>query len=100
MPGVLGGIFSAIAIASYGSDALTDATQISYLSFYPQPPSTVNIYGRTFYQQGGCQIAGIFISMGLGIAFGVAAGYLMRVLYAFSPAEFFRDYVYFEGVPS
>jgi hypothetical protein len=86
IPGVLGGVFSAIAIASYASDPLTDTTQIGYLSFYPQPPSNVNIYGRTFYSQGGCQIAAIFISMGIGIAFGVAAGYLMRILYIFNPS--------------
>ena len=99
IPGVLGGIFSAIAIASYSTDPLTDTTQIGYLSFYPQSPSNLNIYGRTFYEQGGCQIAAIFISMGLGIAFGVAAGFFMRILYAFSPADFFKDNVYFEGVP-
>ncbi len=49
IPGVLGGIFGAIAIASYSSDPLTDATQISYLSFYPAAGSNLNVYGRTFY---------------------------------------------------
>lgn len=43
----------------------------------------LNSFGRTFHQQAGCQIAGVCISMGLGIAFGVVAGYLMRIVYAF-----------------
>jgi len=86
MPGILDGVFSAIAIASYGSAPLTDTNQISYLSFYPQLNSNVNLYGRTFYQQGGYQIAAIFISMGIGIIFGIAAGYMMKIIYAFSPS--------------
>lgn len=44
MPGILGGIFSAIAIASYSSSPLTDPFQISLLSFYSNPYN-----GRTFY---------------------------------------------------
>ncbi len=59
----------------------------------------MNIYGRTFYQQGGCQIAAIFISMGIGIGFGVIAGFLMRLVYAFKPSEFYKDSIYFESVP-
>ena len=99
IPGVLGGIFSAIAIASYASDPLTDPAQTSYLPFYPAAGSNLNAHGRTFYQQGGIQIAGIFISMGIGIGFGILAGFLMRCFYVFNPSEFFQDHVYFEGVP-
>jgi len=85
MPGVLGGIFSAIAIASFASDPLTDTTQMSYLPFYPTSGGAngLNVHGRTFYQQGGCQIAAIFTSMGIGIAFGIIAGFLMRMVYVF-----------------
>jgi len=85
IPGVLGGIFSAIAIASYATDSLTDITQISLLPFYPTSGGSkgLNVHGRTFYQQGGCQIAAIFISMGIGIAFGIIAGMLMRLVYVF-----------------
>jgi hypothetical protein len=36
--------------------------------------------------------------MGMGIAGGVIAGFLMRTVYVFTPSEFFRDDVYFEGV--
>jgi ammonium transporter Rh len=83
MPGILGGIFSAIAIASYSSDPLTDTTQISYLPFYPNPFTQRNAHGRTFLDQGGCQIAAIFISMGIGIVFGIIAGLLMKIVYVF-----------------
>jgi len=99
IPGILGGIFSAIAIASYASDPLTDSTQTAYLPFYPVAGTNLNAHGRTFYQQGGCQIAAIFISMGIGIAFGILAGFLMRLVYVFNPSEFFKDNIYFEGVP-
>ncbi len=96
MPGVLGGIFSAIAIASYATDPLTDTTQQSYLPFYTQPSTGLNAHGRTFYGQGGCQIAAIFISMGIAIGFGIIAGFLMRLVYSFDPTEFYRDDIYFE----
>jgi hypothetical protein len=95
----LGGIFSAIAIASYASDPLTDPAQTSYLPFYPVAGTNLNAHGRTFYQQGGIQIASIFISMGIGIGFGILAGFLMRCFYVFNPSEFFQDHVYFEGIP-
>ncbi len=95
----MGGIFSAIAIASYTSDPLTDPMQTSYLPFYPAAGTNLNAHGRTFYQQGGIQIASIFISMGIGIGFGILAGFLMRCFYVFNPTEFFQDHVYFEGIP-
>jgi hypothetical protein len=79
IPGVMGGIFSAIAMASYASSPLTDATQIANLPFYA-PSST-----HGFYYQGGLQIAGIFISMGIAIFFGLIAGFLMRLVYVFEP---------------
>ena len=90
IPGVLGGIFSAIAIASYTSDSLTNVTQIASLPFYLVSTTT-----RTFYEQGGIQIAGIFISMGIAIAFGIVAGFIIRTIYVFEPLEFFRDDIYF-----
>ena len=86
IPGVLGGIFSAIAIASYESDPLTNATQKGALGFY----SIVTANG-SFYRQGGLQIAGILISMGIGIAFGILAGFLIRFVYVFEASEFFKD---------
>lgn len=96
MPGVFGGIFSAIAVAAYASSPLTDPAQISELSFYPASGSNLNIYGRTFYEQGGCQLAAVLIAVGMGIAFGIVAGFLMRTVYAFNHTEFFRDSINFD----
>jgi hypothetical protein len=78
LPGFLGGLFSAIAIASYASDPITNATQSGLLSFYSSPYG-----GRTFYQQGGIQVAGTVISLTLGVAFGFIAGILMKQVYVF-----------------
>jgi ammonia channel protein AmtB len=78
IPGFLGGLFSAIAIAAYASDPITDQTQSSLLSFYSSPYA-----GRTFYQQGGIQVAGTFISLILGISFGFLAGLLIKQVYVF-----------------
>jgi hypothetical protein len=38
-----------------------------------------------YYKQGGLQIAGTFISMGIGIVFGILAAIIIRIFYAFSP---------------
>ena len=96
IPGILGGIFSAIAIASYTSQPITDTTQASYLPFYPVPGTNLNIHGRTFYQQGGIQIAAIFISMGIAIGFGIIAGFLITRVYKMKPEEFNNDEINFE----
>lgn len=37
--------------------------------------------------------------MGMGITFGFIAGMLMRLVYSFEAKEFYRDDIYFEGVP-
>ena len=96
IPGILGGVFSAIAIAAYTSQPITDTTQASYLPFYPVPGTNLNIHGRTFYQQGGIQIAAIFISMGIGIGFGIIAGFLITTVYKMKPEEFNNDEINFE----
>ena len=58
--------------------------------------TNLNEHGRTFYQQGGIQIAAIFISMGIAIVFGVVAGYIIKLVYKFTPEEFNRDEIYFD----
>lgn len=93
IPGVLGGLISAVIIAAYSQPGTIDptVTSSSYLRFYSQ------IYNGSFYSQGGLQVAGTFISVGIGIAFGLLAGFLIRVLvYNFQPEEFFSDQIYFE----
>jgi ammonia channel protein AmtB len=78
IPGFLGGLFSAIAIAAYSSDPITNSTQSSLLPFYSSPYAN-----RTFYQQGGIQVAGTVISLVLGIVFGFIAGQIIKLVYVF-----------------
>lgn len=42
MPGILGGIFSAIAISAYAQTPLTDLNQKSYLTFYNKVNTDLN----------------------------------------------------------
>jgi ammonium transporter Rh len=81
IPGLIGGIVSAIAVASYASDPVEDGTAIAGLPFYNA--NGISDSGRTFYEQGGSQIAGTFVSLGLGIFFGCIAGFLMRCVYVY-----------------
>ena len=80
MPGVLGGIVSAIAIAaSDGSDAyVTDI----WLADYP-------FQYTSFQRQAGMQIAAIVVTMAMAIVSGVVVGYIMRCFTA--PAHEFCD---------
>jgi len=61
------------------------------LGFYSTPYG-----GRTFIEQGAIQIAGTGVSLGLGILFGVLAGYLMSAVYTtYKPTEFYNDHYNF-----
>jgi ammonium transporter Rh len=95
IPGVLGGIFTAIAVAAYNSSPINDTNVTQYLQFYPNPATGLNMYGRNFLGQGGIQIAAIFISLGIGIGFGIIAGLVIRLYYSFQPQDFYRDDIYF-----
>jgi hypothetical protein len=99
MPGIFGGIFSAIAFASYNSDPITDPNVIQYLSAYPNPTTGLNQFGRTLFGQGGCQIAATFISLGIGIIAGAIAGLIIRLFYSYQSSEFFSDSIHFQNVP-
>ena len=78
--GIIGGITSAIIIAAYGGMPLTDATQISQLTFYTQITAPG---GRGFSSQAAFQIGGTFASMGIGILSGFIAGFICRCFYSF-----------------
>lgn len=88
LPGFFGGIISAIVVAAYTTDPLYNDDQKNYLPFYNND--------RSFFLQGGNQIAGLFISIGIAIVTGIIAGLLMRMVYVFDPAEFYRDDIYFD----
>lgn len=94
IPGLLGGLISAVAVAVYNSDPLNNPEQESYLRFYSSP-----FKGRTFIEQGAIQVAGTGVSLGMGILFGVLAGYLMSCFYStYSSSEFYNDHLNFEQV--
>ena len=48
------------------------------------------------YKQGGLQIAGTFASMGIAIVAAIVTGVVLKFVYSFHPADFFRDHIYFE----
>jgi len=75
--GILGGILSAICVSYYQKYPLDDATAISSYPWY-----TLRL-NRSFYGQGGIQIAGTFISLGIAIVGGIVAGILCRLVYVY-----------------
>jgi ammonium transporter Rh len=94
IPGLLGGLISGVAVAVYNSDPLTNSDQVNYLGFYSSP-----FKGRTFIEQGAIQVAGTGVSLGMGILFGVLAGYLISLFYStYSASEFYNDHYHFEQV--
>jgi ammonium transporter Rh len=72
IPGLFGGFVSAVVVASYQS----------YPGFDPDysPLMQVVAEGRSFSGQAGIQVAATFMSMGIGIIFGLLAG---AVIYRF-----------------
>lgn len=80
LPGLLGGILSAIAAASYAYPSAYDAYALSSakLAFY-------DVLVATPYKQGGLQIAATFTSLGFGIAVGIVGGILVRFVQDFGP---------------
>ena len=68
IPGLLGGIWSAIVVASYNSGYDTNiAAMYSNGNFLVDP-------ANSFLKQGGLQIAGTFCSLFMSITFGLIAG--------------------------
>ncbi len=91
MPGLLGGIVSAVIAASYAYPSASDAHALTYTEF-PDYEKLVS----TPYKQGGLQIAGTFISIGIGIVTALICGIFLRIVYSFKASELFSDAVYFE----
>lgn len=90
LPGVFGGIVSAIIIAFYNSGFDADVAA----NFGPK--GLFNAVSGSFLKQGGLQIAGTFTSVGMGMLFGVVGGVLINTFYNENPSEFFKDSQYFE----
>jgi hypothetical protein len=70
MPGILGGIFSAIFIASFTN---------SDLNYIGSTFVTIKA-NRSNLVQGAYQISCLFSSIGFGIAFGIIGGVILRRL--------------------
>ena len=89
IPGLLGGIWSAIIIAFYNT-GYDPAVAAQYST-----GKLLNIQ-TDFMRQGGLQIAGTLTSLGMGIGFGVIAGLVGRCFYNEDNKEFYQDTTYFE----
>ena len=75
IPGLLGGIWSAIVVASYNSGYDTNiAAMYSNGNFLVDP-------ANSFLKQGGLQIAGTFCSLFMSIACGLIAGFVTSCFY-------------------
>jgi len=89
IPGVFGGVMSAIIVAFYqtGYDHSVAANYGSNSIF--------NKVNGSFLHQGGLQIAGTFVSIGISIFSGIVAGIIVRLMYKEDPHTFYRDTKYF-----
>jgi ammonium transporter Rh len=85
IPGLLGGIWSAVIIAFYDT-----GYDLNIASMYSNGhfgfPAT-----NSFHKQGGLQIAGTFCSLGMGIAFGILGGLISRCFYEEKNKYFYLD---------
>lgn len=90
IPGLLGGILSSIAVASYQSSAM-DPSLGANLSFFNATND-----GRSLSTQAWYQIVGTISSWGIGLLGGIVTGYLISFGYGFRNHHFYRDTAIFE----
>eukprot|EP00331_Platyophrya_macrostoma_P005968 CAMPEP_0176425376 /NCGR_PEP_ID=MMETSP0127-20121128/11354_1 /TAXON_ID=938130 /ORGANISM="Platyophrya macrostoma, Strain WH" /LENGTH=495 /DNA_ID=CAMNT_0017806529 /DNA_START=24 /DNA_END=1511 /DNA_ORIENTATION=- len=83
MPGLLGGIVSAIFVAA------TTEKQLGM-------PVEQYFFGRSAYKQGGIQIACTFISVGIGLFGGIITGLLLKIDFLNPPKEYYDDHEFWE----
>lgn len=84
MPGLLGGLSSAIFISAYNMTPLSIGD------------AKVDFSSANFAYQGGIQVAGTFISMGIGIVTGLIAGGVLYSVYKVENSDFFDDEHFWE----
>jgi ammonium transporter Rh len=75
IPGIFGAVVSAIIVAFYQTGYDRDVAA-NY-----GPNSIFAIAPDSYLHQGGLQIAGMFLSIGMAITFGILAGLILRKLY-------------------
>lgn len=76
-----------MVIASYQTSPGLDEKYTPYVSFTP--------FSRSYSGQAGIQVACSFISLGIGIGFGLITGAILYAMYDFRNEEFFEDKHYF-----
>lgn len=94
LPAVLGGILSAVIMASYqkGFDPAVSGRL--------DPANNPNLTRQgSFLHQGWLQIAGTLKSVGLGVAFGLVAGYIVSRFYEENPDNFYIQVEEQEMIP-
>lgn len=84
IPGLLGGIFSAIIVAAYNS-----GYDLTIAALYG--PTNIFAVTQDFIKQGGLQIVGTLTSMGLGISFGMITGLILSHFYSERSNLFYQD---------
>ncbi|CAG9316291.1 unnamed protein product [Blepharisma stoltei] len=83
MPGVFGGIFSAIFIGALTEDTLGFRVEDRF-------------EGRTASEQGGLQMAGLGITLGIAIVTGIITGCILKLGCFKGPTDLFEDQVFWE----
>lgn len=84
MPGLIGGLSSAVFISAYNLTPLNIGNAV------------VDFQGINYSWQGGIQVAGTFISLGIAIATGAIAGGVISLLYKLENTDFFEDEHFWE----
>ena len=91
IPGLLGGIWSAIIISFYNTGYDTNIAAMYSGGHFLFDPSV------SFLKQGGLQIAGTLCSLGLAIGFGFLGGVFVSHFYDEKNKFFYLDTEYFEN---
>lgn len=84
MPGLFGGLSSAVFISAYNLTPLNIGL------------ATVDFSNVDFSKQGALQVAGTFISLGIGLATGAVCGGVLYLLYKVENTDFFEDEHFWE----
>lgn len=90
IPGIIGGLVSAVVAAMYTWPSTLDAYTPSKADF-PQIDTLIS----SPYKQGGLQVAITFCSLGISLVTAVFTGLALRLFYSWNETEFFNDSVYF-----
>jgi len=98
IPGMFGCIASAIAVATMANVPPTMDPPVNYFG-NPNLTKTMMPRARLGYIQGGYQILGGLISMGLAIGGGVIMGFLLRIWRCYNiPEDTFGDHIFFKMI--